>query len=268
VSTTGVGERGAFGSLLSDSSLVRELSPGLYSALPKSLAAAAYDRRAVGYDAVVGRPSYHRVFWGSSPRTYARFGRGAFDVADGPFAEIGCGSLLFTASMYKDGRLGHPIVLVDRSLRMLQRGLARIALGNAEPPAGITLLHADAAALPLRAASLSTILSLNLLHVPCDRRAIVAEWARLLVPGRGRLFVSALVRSGRWSDAWLSLLHRAGELGPPFTVDELRDVIASGWAAVESMTVEGNMCFVVARHAGYSRALSLRSDGSRTPNEQ
>ena len=66
------------------------------------------------------------------------------------------------------------------------------------------------------------------------------------MPGRGRLFVSAPVRSGRWSDAWLSLLHRAGELGPPLTVDELRDVIASGWGLVESMTVEGNMCFIVA----------------------
>jgi hypothetical protein len=49
---------------------------------------------------------------------------------------------------------------------------------------------------------------------------------------------------------WLSLLHRAGELGPPFTVEELRDMIAGGWAVVESMTVEGNMCFIVARHAG------------------
>jgi len=231
--------------------MVQELSPGLYTALPERTSAAAYDRKAAAYDAVVGRSAYHRVFWGTSPRAYARFGRAAFEAPDdGPFAEIGCGSLLFTAPMYTATPRRASVVLVDRSLRMLRRGLARLTLGEVQRPAGIAMLHADAAALPLHAASLSTILSLNLLHVPCDRRAITAEWARLLAPGRGRLFVSALVRSRRWSDAWLSLLHRSGELGPPLTVDELRHLVADGWAMVESVTLEGNMCFIVARHAG------------------
>ena len=251
MSVAGVGERSEFGSLLSGPNMVRELSPGLYTAFLEGTSAAAYDRKAAVYDAVVGRSVYHRVCWGTSPRSFARFGRAAFDATgEAPVAEIGCGSLLFTAPMYRAARRRDPVVLVDRSLGMLRRGLTRIALGDGQPPAGIAMLHADAAALPLRAATLSTILSLNLLHVPCNRRAITAEWARLLVPGRGRLFVSALVRSRRWSDVWLSLLHRAGELGPPLTVEELRDMIAGGWAVVESMTVEGNMCFIVARHAG------------------
>jgi ubiquinone/menaquinone biosynthesis C-methylase UbiE len=82
---------------------------------------------------------------------------------------------------------GRSIVLVDRSLQMLRRGVRRLDSARNVLPAGITVLHADAAALPVRAGSFTTILSLNVLHVPCDRRAIVAEWARTLVPGHGRL---------------------------------------------------------------------------------
>jgi hypothetical protein len=90
----------------------------------------------------------------------------------------------------------------------------------------------------------------NVLHVPCDAEAITTEFSRTLMPGRGRLFVSSLVRSGRWSDACMSMLHRMGELGPPVTRDELCERLAGGWGVVESTRVEGNMCFVVVRHAG------------------
>jgi SAM-dependent methyltransferase len=211
---------------------------------------AAYDRRAAVYDAIVGRSLYHRTFWGTSTDAYARFGRAALEAArDGHFAEVGCGSLLFTAPMYLAAH-APSIVLVDRSLRMLCRGLGRLASARHALPERIIVLQADAAALPVRTGTLSAILSLNVLHVPCERRAIISECARTLVPGRGRFFVSALVRSGRWSDAWLALLHRAGELAAPVTVDELREMVAGRWAVVESMAVEGNMCFLVVRHAG------------------
>lgn len=211
---------------------------------------APYDRRAALYDTFVGRPLYHRVFWGTSPSAYARFARAALErTTDGHFAEVGCGSLLFTAPMYQAAH-GPPVVLVDRSAQMLRRGLKRLNSARRAIPPGISLLHADAAALPIRSGIFSTILSLNLLHVPCDRAAVVAECARTLQPGRGRLFVSALVRSGRWSDAWLAALYRAGELGAPMTVDELRETVAARWAVIESAAVEGNMCFLVVRHGG------------------
>ena len=117
MSVAGIGERSAFGSLLSDPSIVRELSPGLYTAFPEGTSAAAYDRKAAVYDAVVGRSVYHRLFWGTSPRSFGRFGRAAFDAADdGPFAEIGCGSLLFTAPMYRGAGRRDAVVLVDRRL--------------------------------------------------------------------------------------------------------------------------------------------------------
>lgn len=211
---------------------------------------APYDRKAAAYDAIVGRPAYHRIFWGTSPQSFARFGRAALEAAgDGAFAEVGCGSLLFTAPMYREVR-ARSVALVDRSMGMLRRGRQRLGSAERPLPAGISMLHADGAVLPLRRGTFSAILSLNLLHVPCDRTAIVAECARSLLPGRGRLFITALLRSGRWSDSWLSILHRAGELAAPLTVDQLRETVAGEWAVIESVRLEGNMCFLVVRHAG------------------
>lgn len=215
-----------------------------------SRAAAPYDRKAAVYDAIVGRPAYSRVFWGTSPRSFARFGRAALEAAgDGPFGEVGCGSLLFTAPMYRDAGAGS-VALVDRSMGMLSRGRKRLESPDRALPAGIAMVQADGAAMPLRTGIYSAILSLNLLHVPCDRTAIVAEWAGCLLPGRGRLFVTSLVRSGRWSDAWLSFLHRAGELASPVTREQLCETVAGRWAVIESVALEGNMCFLVVRHAG------------------
>ena len=104
--------------LLVDPGSVREISPDLYSALPNGMGPASYDRKAAAYDAVVGRSLYHRIFWGTSAAAYSRFGRKALDAAGGGhFTEIGCGSLLFTAAMYRDAR-STSAVLVDRSLAL------------------------------------------------------------------------------------------------------------------------------------------------------
>ena len=207
-----------------------------------------YDRKAAAYDAVLRWPIYHRVFWGTSPRSFSEFGREALQAAgDGHFAEIGCGSLLFTARMYDKPRCS-PAVLLDRSVQMLRRGATRLAAAGSRESA--VLLHADAAATPLRSGVCGSILSLNLLHVPCERARIVSEFRRLLSPKRGRLFVSSLILAARWSDRYMALLHRAGELDRPMTLEELRDAVAGGWGEIESVRVEGSMCFLVVRHRG------------------
>ena len=188
--------------------------------------------------------------WGSSARAYSRFARAAFDAAgEECFAEAGCGSLLFTAPMYREPR-GAFALLADRSVQMLRRAARRVGSDTGGSPDGVAFLHSDIAALPVRAGMFSSILCLNVLHVPCDAEAITAEFARVLIPGRGRLFVSSLVRSGRWSDSCMAALHRAGELAAPVTVDELQRRVAGRWAVVESAAVQGNMCFLVVRHAG------------------
>lgn len=146
----------AFSSILSNPSAAREVSSGLYTAFPGEMAVAPYDRRAAVYDAIVGRSIYHRAFWGTSAQAYARFGRAALEAADdGHFAEVGCGSLLFTAPMYVEAH-GLSVTLVDRSLQMLRRGLKRLGSAQDAPPEGIAMLHADAAALPVRPGIFST----------------------------------------------------------------------------------------------------------------
>ena len=227
---------------------VQEIEPGLYSALPECVQPASYDRRAAMYDAVLSLPFYHRLAWGASIQAYARFATEALKVADtGHFAEVGCGSLLFSAGIYKESHAASAL-LVDRSIGMLQRGLRRIRSQGVSTK--VVLLQADGGSLPVHAASLTSILSMNLLHVPCERRAVVAEFRRTLVPGQGRVFVSALVRSGRWSDGYLKMLHRAGELDTPMTREDLAELLTDGWGTIESMSQEGNMAFAVVRHSG------------------
>jgi hypothetical protein len=131
---------------------------------------------------------------------------------------------------------------------MLRRGAARLDAAGSRQSA--VLLHADAAATPLRSGVFGSILSLNLVHVPCERARIMSEFRRLLSPNGGRLFVSSLILTGRWSDRYMAMLHRAGELDEPMTLEELRGAVAGGWGEVESTRVEGNMCFLVVRHAG------------------
>jgi SAM-dependent methyltransferase len=229
---------------------VREVLPGLYTTLPETAGAADYDRKAPVYDAIVGWPVYHRVVWGTSASAYTAFGRAALDAAGSdPFAEIGCGSLLFTAGMYGTAGAG-PVVLSDRSLRMLGRAAKRLTRGPGDGRRPVMMLHADGAALPLVSHALSSVLLLNLLHVPCDRPGIVAECGRLLMPGRGRLFATCLVRSGRWGDAAMAFFHRTGELGVPLTRAQAAEMAAGAWGRVESFRLEGNMAFVVVRHAG------------------
>src|SRR5262249_51700298 len=97
-----VTDKVALGSILTHARAVSELASGFYTALPPDAHPAQYDRRPAVYDAVVARSIYHRIVWGTSPRSYTRFAELALEAAGhGCFAEIGCGSLLFTAPMYR-----------------------------------------------------------------------------------------------------------------------------------------------------------------------
>jgi SAM-dependent methyltransferase len=242
----GVHQHASLEALFACDRAVREIRPGLYSVLPESTPAAAYDRKAAVYEAIVGRPMYHRLVWGTALSRYAEFARAALSAAGSePFADIGCGSLLFTSSMYSE-TLSATAILSDRSQVMLQRALKRLPRDSGLASGRLGALHADASALPLVSHAFSSILLLNLLHVPCDRAGIIAECGRLLIPGRGRLFVTCLVRSGRWSDAVLTFFHRVGEMGLAVTRDEACEMVTGSWGRLESVHVEGNMAFIVA----------------------
>jgi SAM-dependent methyltransferase len=235
-------------SILAFPQAVRAVEPGIYSSIPEAEHRAAYDRKGAVYDAIVGRSLYHRFLWGTTGAAYTRFAQMALAAASGEedwFVEIGCGSLLFTASLYRR-RSRARAVLVDRSLPMLRRGARRLGR-RPHQATPLPFFHGDASRLPFRGDAFTSVLSLNLLHVPCDAPAIVSEIARLLIPGSGRLFASSLVRVGRWSDGYARLMARAGELAPLRSVEELRALVARACGTIESMRIEGNMCFLVAR---------------------
>ena len=88
-------------------------------------------------------------------------------IDEGRLSEIldaGCGSLAFTAKTYA-GYSDRPVVLLDRSLRLLRMAKERLTKRCGEIPANIVLVHGDALQLPFEPQSFTTIISLNLLHM-------------------------------------------------------------------------------------------------------
>ena len=144
-----------------DDGAIRQLGPSLFSSLPDADRAAPYDRKAALYDAVVGRESYQRLMWGTSPGTFRRLAAAALEDADGGwFAEAGCGSLLFTYEMHRAGQ-GPRTLLMDRSLGMLRRGVARLAPRGGAPRGNLVLLQADLADVPIRERQLGRLSAEN-----------------------------------------------------------------------------------------------------------
>jgi SAM-dependent methyltransferase len=197
---------------------------------------------AAGYDRMVGSPRYNRFVWGNDPRSYVAFAAAALAAAGaGPFLDAGCGSLLFTADLYR--RAEAPIIALDRSTAMLSR-----ARGRLDAPAGHTLLiRGDLLALPLRPERFTSILCLGVLHqfAPAQASALVDGLSALLVPG-GQLFLTCLVAAGRWpGDRYLALLHRAGEIARPYTIGELRQLLEQTRSERLSYATKGNLAYAV-----------------------
>jgi SAM-dependent methyltransferase len=194
----------------------RPLSPAasnILTALPSDEQGAPYDRHAALYDRLIGSRRYNRLIWGASIDGYAAFAREAVALSGGPFLDVACGTAVFTAPVYRDAT--RPLVLVDRSLGMLERAARR--LGDADA----TLIQADALDLPFEAGSFETVLSLSLLHVLDEPWAALESLAAQVAPG-GRLFASMLVSDrGGITRPYMAALHRRGELGSPRTAADL-----------------------------------------------
>lgn len=76
----------------------------------------------------------------------------------------------------------------------------------------------------------------------------VGELDRVLAPG-GTLFVMSLVAEQGPGCYYLRLLHKAGEVAPPRTYDEIRQEVASVLGSEIEGEREGCMTFLVARAA-------------------
>ncbi|MBI3989824.1 MAG: class I SAM-dependent methyltransferase [candidate division NC10 bacterium] len=102
-----------------------------------------------------------------------------------PVVEVGAGGCA-CLTLVLAGQ-GLRILAIDRDADAV--AYAQRVLAGARFPGMVTLVQADAAALPLQSASIRTVVAYDALHHVEDLRGAVAEIARVLHP-RGRLIVS------------------------------------------------------------------------------
>jgi SAM-dependent methyltransferase len=227
--------------VLSDGDSLRQVEPSLYSALPPDVKGAAYDTRAAAYDRVVGSEPYNRLLWGLPVARYHSFVDRALNDNSGPLLDAGAGSAVFTADAYV--RADRPLLLVDRSRGMLNAARDRLAnRAGGTVPRHVTLLQADLHTLSLRPESVDTILSMGMLHLFEDPVAHVQHLVEWLAPD-GTLFATSLVAERTIGRGYLRLLHRAGEVAPPRSYDELHDQLTAGLDAHVDGTRSGSMAF-------------------------
>lgn len=224
-------------SLLAPGRTLRPATDKVLSALTTDDQGAPYDRKAVFYDRVVGSRAYNRVVWGTSPAAYREFAAEALAAATGPMLDAGCGSAVFTAGVYR--RASRPLVLVDRSVGMLTRASDRL---DGVPAA---FVQADLLDLPFAPESFTTVSCFAMLHVLEDPWPALGALWRQLAPG-GQLLASMLVTDRAVGGAYLRVLQRAGEVGPPRTLAEFAAAAREAFGDSAVLDRTGSMAWLQA----------------------
>lgn len=223
---------------------LREVEPGLYSVLDDRDEEQHYDRLAGVYDRLIGSRLYNRWMWGSDLGDYTAFAGAALRSATGsPYLDAGCGSMLFTAEVYRQAQ--RPVIAIDHSLEMLRRARARLQQSDGDIPANVVLIQADLHALPFQPASFSTVLSMGMLHLFEEGEAMLRAVRTVLLP-RGRLYLNTLVLNQRWGDHYLRFLHRRGEVAALRTVEDVRALITATTDHVAECRAVGNIAYAIA----------------------
>jgi SAM-dependent methyltransferase len=227
--------------LLVDGLSVHQSAPDIYSVIPEESVAHHYDRTALIYDKLIGNALYNRALWGNWPSAYAAFCSEALESSpDGYVLDAGCGTLVFTAREYLR-HTSRPIVLLDRSIGMLQRARARLLALHNEVPAHIILLQGDLTALPFKANSFTTVLSWGTIHL-FDEPVPILKALTNATSADGRLFLTSLISGRRLGTSYLKLLACSGEVAQPIDADMLVSKIAEA-GLVPSQCVIGNITY-------------------------
>jgi 2-polyprenyl-3-methyl-5-hydroxy-6-metoxy-1,4-benzoquinol methylase len=234
--------------VLAENRVVRFVEDDIYSVLPDASHEHHYDRRATVYDLVVGTRLYNRVMWGTSPLDYVTFAcQAVASHADGRLLDAGCGSLLFTASVYLQCK--RPIIAFDQSLAMLRRARKRLLNLSEAVPEHVILLQADLNDLPFRSESFQTILCLNVLH-HLEQAANLLPALKKLLGDQGDLFLTSLVLNNRFiGDRYLDALYATGEFVRPRTVPELKEILAKSFGQEVGCKTIGNMTYIATRRS-------------------
>jgi len=226
---------------------IREIDKGILSVLPAAPEYRQYDvwTRAMFYDLIVASRLYNRLVWDTSPDHYKAFEQQALESdKNGWMLNAGCGSLVFTDKLFGKHK-GRPIVLLDQSIRMLQRAKQRLEAINGKISDSVVLLQADIFKLPFKIGTFKTVSFPGVLHVFDDPLKPVKLLLKVL-SGHGVMYISSLVHvPGRsFAGAYLRCLHLGGEIAAPRSEYELVDQLSTieGLSNLTHHT-KGNMAY-------------------------
>jgi ubiquinone/menaquinone biosynthesis C-methylase UbiE len=230
---------------LAEGQVLREVEDHIHSVLAET-EPAFYDKGAWLYDLIVGSRAYNKLAWGCSVDRYEEACRNALAVGTGPLADVGCGSLVFTATAYLEvhDRL---IILIDQSLGMLRRARHRLRQSRGQAFENIILLQADATRLPFKSKSFAQTMSWGVLHVMPDRDVFLDEMIRI-TRSDGVVDVSSLVTDRHFGRRYLQMLQRTGEVSALLTSSNVEALMCNRGLSPR-MVVTGNMAFVAGHNA-------------------
>jgi len=215
-----------------------EVSPGIHSSLSPGERAASYDRLAFGYDLLVGNALYNRIVWGCPKLAYRRNAAAFLSAAprQGELLDLGCGSLVFTAQSYCGAE--DRLLLLDRSLGMLERGKSRLANGR--------FLQGDALNAPFAQASFAGVCGWGMLHIFGTRSGYLESICKLAAKD-APVAIGTLTKTGRGlGDRMLTLLAKKGEAAEPETPEQVIAAFEKLFR-IERSEQCGNMLFVHGR---------------------
>jgi ubiquinone/menaquinone biosynthesis C-methylase UbiE len=218
------------------------VEPNIYSIYPDSTLINSYDQNVAFYDRVIGNRMYNRLMWGYWSSEFIDFTRTALTATtDGWVLDAGCGSLIFSAGAYVSYS-ECPVVMLDQSIKMLRAAKSRLVKKRGDLPFNIVFIQGDILKLPFKPKSFRTIISMNVLHVIDDAKAMVDELRKVLMDG-GAIFLTSLVLGRSLGDRYLRLLHRSGGVALPRTQDQISAVVSEMGIPI-SHSIKGNMMFI------------------------
>ena len=190
----------------------------------------------------MGNKFYNKIVWGNWPSNYADFCQTALNASsDGIILDAGCGSLVFTANTYAKSS-NKLIVLLDRSMGMLQKGRERLIKANGSMPNHIILIQGDIFSLPFIDNAFDSVISQGLLHIFDEKETLLSELERVKIE-EGRIFFTSLVGNNRFGKKYLSMLKNAGEVTTVHSSESLMQLLADMPFNYE-LTSIGNMAYV------------------------
>jgi ubiquinone/menaquinone biosynthesis C-methylase UbiE len=226
--------------ILEEARLV-EVREGIFSALGEAERGSDYDSKVAAYDAVVGNRFYNRIVWGNWPSNYHDFCKSALSMSpDGAVLDAGCGSLVFTANAYAEAN-NSLIVLLDRSLGMLEKGKKRLTEICGSIPDHIVFIQGDIFKLPFRNFSFDSVVSNGVIHIFDDKERILTELERVKST-RGIVSFSSLVGNNRLGRMYLSALRKSGEVATVHSSKSLSEQLQKTPFKYE-LTSIGNMAY-------------------------